>query len=262
MTMPNSVHLRYYDVDSWHEFKTLAWELFEGVRLGDGAMWFRGQGDVMWPLESSFDRSVKDRLDSERRSRVLQHLETGLAERLGLLDDWGESYRFDDMDPSQLMAIAQHHGCLTRLLDWTLSPYIAAFFAFSDLTFLLDDEGDDGQSRCAVWAIDTNASCWAHQPGVSLLSLQHVGNRRLQRQQGVFTLNTSEFASLETFCSHYYTTWPAQADALVRISLPRHIARTAVKDLELMGISSESMFPGVEGASRYALVQAILGVTG
>lgn len=50
----------------------------------------------------------------------------------------------DDDDRLGWLALMQHHGTPTRLLDWTISPYVALYFAV---------EPPFGQAAC-VWAID------------------------------------------------------------------------------------------------------------
>jgi hypothetical protein len=105
-------------VSSWKQFMELSATL-------DG--WaFRGQQDAEWPLLSSLSRYmlayVADRSQwrarEERAIRIFRRKAHNYVQHPTLLDD--------DL---RCLSLMQHHGAPTRLLDFTKSPFVAAFFA-------------------------------------------------------------------------------------------------------------------------------------
>lgn len=104
---------------------------------------FRGHADIDWNLEPSIERlqrlySNSFRIDAETyirkafRRRAHHFLQSVPGE----------------LEELEWMALMRHHGAPTRLLDWTRSPYVAAFFALADAK-------EDGVS--SIWAIDIDA---------------------------------------------------------------------------------------------------------
>lgn len=126
--------------DTWQDFKSWA------ARVHDaGALAFRGQAKSAWALQTSLYRSGRANL-LRYSVETLREFHGHLEAMTGLQVDADKPTEF-----GRMVAIAQHYGLPTPLLDWTLSPYIAAWFAFSDSLELrsvpLDDDSEFAKVR-------------------------------------------------------------------------------------------------------------------
>ncbi|TFF34014.1 FRG domain-containing protein [Mucilaginibacter psychrotolerans] len=80
---------------------------------------FRGQANSTWKLLSSFDRMERDKSKYDILLKNFQEI----CQTYNYKDEL-----FPRQDTELIAAYAQHYGLPTRLLDWTTSPYFAAFF--------------------------------------------------------------------------------------------------------------------------------------
>lgn len=114
---------------SWSDFKSRVSNMSESKYL------FRGQQEP-WRLRTSFHRRGRCRISEFTKKDVRQ-----LHQRLSAIT----SHYFDLSIPDQngsFFNLLQHHGYPTPLLDWSYSPYVAAFFAFRDWPINYTDTGD------------------------------------------------------------------------------------------------------------------------
>jgi len=112
-------------------------------------MWvFRGLKKHSYPLQPSIERGAgpsmpwatleRKILFEEFQPKAQMHMEPGSLPQSGDVLSW--------------LALMQHHGVPTRLLDFTLSPYVALYFALRERT-----REEKSSSHVAVWAIDARA---------------------------------------------------------------------------------------------------------
>jgi hypothetical protein len=238
-------------VNEWREFAEIV-----NSRVGEvnaERFVFRGQPSSTYQLESSFDRRFQH-LNPMQRVRIGKRIETlfrATAERAEL------SIPDDD---AEMICMGQHFGLATRMLDWSDSRYVAAFFAFSALTgryeSSLDAERRENNERVSVFALDVSSGLWS-EDSVQILRVANVGqNDRLRRQRGLFTVNHTQFTSIESFMDDYLTRNPGEIDRtpVYRFDIGVGHARKALRDMQEMRISHAELFPGVEGVARETML--------
>ena len=131
--------------------KTIELEKFEEFtpwvdqNIGEIQLLFRGQSNSEWDLETTLERDFGKNIGLEyyyKRVCVAKpQIETYTGERWTIPDfnqyqEWIKKCRGDNINFAfdfmgyEFMAYLRHHGFPSPLLDWSRSPFVAAFFAF------------------------------------------------------------------------------------------------------------------------------------
>jgi hypothetical protein len=154
------------------------------------------------------------------------------------------------------LALAQHHGLPTCLLDFTRNPYVAAYFAAADV-MRHSPEPDDS---LAVWVVDEpNLLIGRSDPNRGLRAVvpPPSDNRTLQAQEGLFVYAALSHARCSDLTSRYEVD-VALEDLLVlgsdrgqpvKLTLQRSHGQMLLHKLIKLGYDGSRLFPGYEGAA-------------
>lgn len=233
---------------------------------------FRGQRNAAWDLKTSLERAVK-RFD--RSGEPISKLEGGLLRQF----QRRAHHYLPRVPPNkgwvEWLALMQHHGAPTRLMDWTYSFFVALYFAL-----------EEAESSCAVWALD---AAWTDQQLEKKLSaedwklindfdrnLEHPDtfqrlfarpkrrriplvcpvnpfwmNQRLSIQQGVFLCPGDVSIPFMDNLSAMFPSKKANR-RLIRcvITFNRAAMQDAIERLIRMNMTRTSLFPGLDGFAR------------
>ncbi|UKD13228.1 FRG domain-containing protein [Burkholderia aenigmatica] len=204
---------------------------------GDTSYLFRGHRDETWPLKPSIarhrwasDTIETDMLDEFKR-RSIPYLES--------------TYELKDAD---WLAIAQHHGMPTRLLDWSGSALTALWFA-------VNQPAGDSEAG-AVWLLSYSpknlmSNEERDQPfkidRTVLFRPRHV-SRRIAAQDGWFTIHRSHqkgarYISLDTNTEF--------EESLRFVIIPKDAFGRMRLQLMNAGVTSATLYPDLDGVARY-----------
>jgi hypothetical protein len=231
---------------SWDEFKEWALK----AQFGNKGMIFRGHSSNESVLTTSLHRTGRRDLIRYGEDDVLtlhRYIEPTLGRSINVLDPF---------DYGGLLNLAQHHGYPTPLLDWTDSPFVAAYFAFFTLkkavlrdenwvrVFTFDTKGWESKHHRRLPDVIWNIA--ELPPQFRPLRLSVRDNPRAIPHQSVNMF--SNVVDIESWIR-----WNEEQQGqkyLIRIDIPEIGRPKVMKELEIMGITAASLFPGIEGVCR------------
>ncbi len=150
-----------------------------------------------------------------------------------------------------IMALAQHHGLPTPLLDWSRRGHVAAYFAAKDAARLHKDERP---SHLAVYALRVPQVVREGRlhPALEVYEAPTETNPNLHAQSGLFTLLIGDaFETVEAYVASVPSVDGAPPIVrLERVMLPGHEAPKLLRLLSYEGIDAATMYPGADGVAR------------
>jgi hypothetical protein len=257
--MPNEPNWTEVELGTWADFLRLATGVLEPARHQPSFL-FRGQPEGGMRLISSLARSLPPGLSDRealRAERAALDEFLARAHFLGAASTILNAARIPAL--TDYWAQMQHYGAPTRLIDWTASPYVAAYFASIEgddsdgAIFVVEPEPvreDFEQSRGSRTEVGDEDLIDPDAPSALLFFRPRLLTERLILQQGHFSLNLNVLADHEQPLERARTRPGPARRRFEKWILPRDAKPVFLHQLRAMNVAANTLFPGLDGVGR------------
>ncbi|MHC4172696.1 MAG: FRG domain-containing protein [Planctomycetota bacterium] len=242
-------------LQSWNEFDAAVGEMPFRRWL------FRGHADASWELKTSLYRLFADLqktfeiscFENKRRFARDRHEIAMINQFKANAHLYLKTLPRNSESNLEWLSIMQHFGCPTRLLDVTVSPYIALYFALEeghgDAAVYAFDHGEFRNADVEVLGPEYPQSVLKNKKGSKAFIIPYEPkqtNERLVAQQGAFVVPSNNYEKIDTIISLYRSDEPLAKKFII----PAKLRLEGHKNLRRMNITAASLFPGLDGFCR------------
>ena len=255
----------------WTEVTISLWSWFDEQldRLKPREWLFRGHSNSSWDLKTSLNRLFddaqviirnaknKDRTFAKKihEELLIKTFQKNANLFLKFLPDYSKRLEW--------LAIMQHYGTPTRLLDVTLSPHIATFFALEeglkDSCVFAFNHAEIKNINKTILKKETYKETHTdvfigNEPFITVFDPE-FGNERLVPQKGLFLVASRVDEPFEDMLASYQQF--TNDEICIKFIIPAKLRFSGLERLKRMNITSATLFPGIDGFSRSLKFQVL-----
>jgi hypothetical protein len=262
--MSAAISAKNLRVETWEDFEVKFQEIEAEAALQKksaaakeaNSVWYRGHANSDWKLATTLERGTNsEEIAVEEYFHIMRRVKAEIGTYTE--HDWKVPSKLEldilvrDYDafsiallagtlPYDYMTYLRHHGFPSPLLDWTASPYVAAYFAFAKAK-----ETDNVAIYAFIDRIGSIKGGGSDRPNISIVGPNIRTHKRHFLQRSRYTLCTQFFLpSGWKFVSHegVFKLGDQRQDVLWKIVIPASERTKVLGSLDRFNLNAYSLF--------------------
>jgi hypothetical protein len=255
--------MKQYNLKTWEGYRTVIQDIREKygyLKLTEdiskkNVVLFRGHGNAEWPILTTLERKTSKDMSFEEYIRYALRCRNELESFMGrkwdipqlpeiLKEISGPEESWKPIIPYSVynyLVYLRHNGFPSPLLDWTTSPYIAAYFSFCE---------EYSYERAAVYAYIERPTGvkggMRGDPTINLMGPYVTTHSRHFAQKAWYTTATKyNYSNKEhIFCNHakVFNRNSKDQDIIIKITIPSSERLKALEELSDYNINHFTLF--------------------
>jgi hypothetical protein len=261
------MNLNEIELHTWEDFEAEITSLLDTVRKkrAEAKMYvsrplFRGHANASWKLDTTLERCTSQQYSMRDYYNLIGGVRPAVESYTEKHWNLSEEYSIDESIPGpplgyDFMIYLRHHGFPSPLLDWTRSPYVAAYFAFRT-------EGPAQDDSVAIYSYIEyygHAHTWDLDRAAIFVSGPYViTHKRHYTQQCEYTICKKRVDDNYVYANHEDAIVTDNVQGSLRkYILPKKERVKALGKLNVMNISAYSLFGNEESLMETLAYQEI-----